>query len=126
MALDRIEASDFQPDRAVPVGDVLRRWAARSGIVRAGDREKIWCAWEALLGSDAAHTRLEGLRKGVALFVVDSSALLSELNNFRKQELLEGLAERIKAPFISDLKFRLEKIGRRPGGATGRPEAGQE
>jgi predicted nucleic acid-binding Zn ribbon protein len=94
---------------AEPLGPVLRRLLRRTGLAHAGDREKVWAAWEELLGRDAAHTRLEGLRKGTAQFVVDSSALLSELNNFRRQALLEGLQARVRSPFISNLKFRLEK-----------------
>ncbi|MBM4017593.1 MAG: DUF721 domain-containing protein [Planctomycetes bacterium] len=115
----RLEASDFAPERAEPVGDVLRRWAARTGISRASDRERIWNAWQRLLGAEAAHTILEGLRSrgpgaGVAMFVVDSSTLLSELRSFRRQELLEGLRREVKTYFVQDLKFRLEKRRPRP------------
>ncbi len=94
---------------AETLGSILARWIKRSGLAHAGDRERITRAWEEILGHEAVHTRLEGLRKGAATFVVDSSTLLSELNNFRRQELLEGLQARVKAPFISNLKFRLEK-----------------
>jgi len=94
---------------AETLGSVLARWIKRSGLAHAGDRERITRAWEEILGPEAVHTRLDGIRKGTATFVVDSSTLLSELNNFRRQELLEGLQARVKAPFISNLKFRLEK-----------------
>ena len=108
------EASDFDAERAEPLGRVLRRWAMHSGILRLSDRERIWDAWQRLLGPDAAHTSLEGLRNrgpsaGVASFVVDSSALLQDLKSFRKQELLEGLRRDVRTYFIQDLKFRLEK-----------------
>lgn len=103
---------------AEPVGEVLRRWISRSGVLRGSDREKIWDAWAGLLGRDAAHTSLEGLRGNVATFVVDSSALLSELRQFRKQELLEGLREQVKTYFVRDIRFRLEK--KRPSEGTGR------
>ena len=108
------EASDYAPDRAEPVGHILRRWALRSGALRATDRERIWDAWQRLLGPDARHTSLEGLRNrgknaGVAHFVVDSSALLQDLRSFRKQELLEGLRREVKTYFVQDIKFRLEK-----------------
>jgi len=91
------------------VGQILRRWAVRTGFLRLSEREKVWSAWQDLLGPDASHTRLEGLRKNVATFHVDSSALLSELNNFRRQELLEELRGRVKSYFVRDLRFRLEK-----------------
>ena len=107
-----LEASDFEKDRVEPVGEVLRRWAKRSGLLRLSDRERVWDAWQGCLGPDAAHTRLEGLRNQVATFTVDSSALLSELRQFRKSELLEVLRREVKTYFIRDLKFRLEN--RRP------------
>jgi hypothetical protein len=108
------EASDFDDEKAESVGQVLRRWGMRSGVLRASDRERIWDAWQRLLGPDAAHTSLEGLRNrgpsaGVAHFVVDSSALLQDLKSFRKQELLEGLRRDVRTYFVQDLKFRLEK-----------------
>jgi predicted nucleic acid-binding Zn ribbon protein len=104
------EASDYQPDRrSEAVGDVLRRWASRSGALRMSDRDRLWQAWQALLGPDAAHTHLEGLRDHVASFAVDSSALLLELKSFRRQELLEGLRREVRSYFVRDLKFRLEK-----------------
>ena len=65
-----------------------------------------------LLGRDAVHTSLERLQKDVVTFTVDSSALLSELGGFRKQELLEGLRSQVKTYFVRDLRLRLEK--RRP------------
>ena len=91
------------------VGQILKCWATRTGFLRPSEREKVWSAWQELLGPDASHTHLEGLWKNVATFRVDSSTLLSELNNFRRQELLEGLRERVKSYFIRDLRFRLEK-----------------
>jgi predicted nucleic acid-binding Zn ribbon protein len=93
---------------------------ARSGLLRATDRDRVWDAWQRLLGAEAAHTCLEGLRNRVAYFSVDSSALLSELTQFRKQELLEGLHAEVRQPFVRDLRFRLEK--RRTTSATDRKQ----
>ncbi|MCX5655021.1 MAG: DUF721 domain-containing protein [Planctomycetota bacterium] len=108
------EASDYGRDRAEPVGEVVRRWAKRSGFTRVSDRDKIWDVWQRLLGPEAAHTSIERLANrgpsaGVLTIVVDSSALLSELRNFRKEELLETLRREVKTYFVQDLKFRLEK-----------------
>jgi predicted nucleic acid-binding Zn ribbon protein len=112
------EATDYDPEKSEPVGKVLKRWVTKSGLLKASDRQRVWSAWQRLLGSDATHTSLEGLRNNTASFTVDSSALLSELNNFRKQELLEGLRREVKSYFVRDIRLRLEK--RRPptgGGA---------
>jgi len=114
------EASDFRPVRAEHIGEVARRWAARSNLLRVSDRERIWQAWQRHLGPEAAHTHLESLRSHVATFVVDSSALLAELNNFRKPELLAMLQQDVASYFVGDLRFRLQK---RPGEAGGNHQA---
>jgi hypothetical protein len=106
------EAADYAPERSRPVGDILKKWVRRSGALKANDRDRIWLAWQRLLGRDAVHTGFEGLKKNVAYFTVDSSVLLSELGGFRKQELLDGLRREVKTYFVRDLRLRLEK--RRP------------
>ena len=107
-----IEASDFDKDWAETAGEVLRRWVTTRGLLKPSDRQRLWDAWQRILGPEAAQTSLEGLKNHVATFAVDSSALLSELKNFRKQELLESLHREVKTYFVRDIKFRLEK--RRP------------
>jgi hypothetical protein len=108
------EAADYAKDpRAKAIGDIVRQVITRRGWNKLGPQEQVWDVWERLLGSEAPHTRLEGMRKDVAWFVVDSSALLSELANFRKQEILEVLHREVRSVFVRDIKLRLEK--RRPG-----------
>ena len=111
MTLDfRSEASDFYDDRRPEaIGQVARRWAARAGLLRVSDRDRVWAAWQNHLGPLAEHTRLEGLRNHTAHFVVDSSALLAELNNFRKTELIAMLQRDVRSCLVADLSFRLEK-----------------
>jgi len=103
------EASDFRPVRAERIGDVAQRWAAKSGLLRISDRERVWEAWQRHLGAHAAHTHLESLRGHVATFVVDSSAQLAALKNIRKPELLAVLQQDVPAYFVGDLRFRLQK-----------------
>jgi predicted nucleic acid-binding Zn ribbon protein len=104
------EAADYAKDtRAKAIGDIVRQVMTRRGWHKLAPREQVWEVWERLLGPDAPHTRLEGLRKDVAWFVVDSSALLSELANFRKQEILEVLHREVRSTFVRDIKLRLEK-----------------
>jgi len=106
----RKEAADFDDDpRPELVGQIVRRWAARAGVLQVSDRDRVWAAWRNHLGSLADHTRLEGLRNHVAYFAVDSSALLAELNNFYKTELIAMLQRDVRSCFVSDLRFRLEK-----------------
>lgn len=86
--------------------DIIGRYLDRAGLSRHLQADEVRRVWEQLLGEAAEHARLDSLRGGVALFVVDSAALLSELNNFRKAELLAGLQGEVKGLFIRDIKFR--------------------
>ena len=114
-----MEASDFDKDRAETVGEVLRRWVTTRGLLKPSDRQRLWGAWQRLLGPEAAQTSLEGLKNHVATFAVESSALLSELNNFRRQELLEAIRREMKTYFVRDLRFRLIKRRRNAEGGPG-------
>ena len=66
-----------------------------------------------MLGETAGHTRLDAVRGDVVTFTVDNAALLAELNNFRKAELLAGLRAGVKGLSLREIKFR-------PGSSTGR------
>jgi len=113
------EASDFEEDhRAEPLAGILARWLRRSGLLAVSDRERIEEAWRACLGPEAEHTHLLSFRRGVATFVVDSSALLAELAGFRKPALLEALRRAVPGGFVRDLRFRLEKPARPSPGGT--------
>jgi hypothetical protein len=90
--------------------DILSRYLESSGLNRHVQYAELKTAWAAALGPTVTHTLLESVRKNVALFVVDNAALLAELNNFRKLELLAHLQSEVHGIFIRDLRFRLGKI----------------
>ena len=105
--------------------DILGRYLDSSGLTRRLQYAELQAAWEALLGDQAAHTRLDSVRKDVACFVVGSAALLAELNNFRKAELVEGLQRQVKGMFIRDIRFRPGSIRRGPVRPGAAPQAGE-
>ena len=86
--------------------DIIGRYLDRTGLGRRLPYAELEAAWRKALGDDAGHTRLDAVRNDVAVFVVDSAALLSELNNFRKAELLGILRAEVKGLAVRDLKFR--------------------
>jgi predicted nucleic acid-binding Zn ribbon protein len=90
--------------------DVIGRYLDSSGLGRRLQQAQLRAAWCAALGPEAAHTRLDSLRSGVATFVVDNAALLSELSNFRKVELLAAVQSRAAGLAIRDLRFRPGKV----------------
>jgi len=59
-----------------------------------------------------AHTRAERFYKGTLIVVCESSALLSELANFHRADLLAKLRETCKTRFIARLDFKIGKVAR--------------
>ena len=93
--------------------DIIGRYLDRTGLGRRLQYAELEAVWRKLLGEAADHTRLDAVRNDVAVFVVDNAALLAELNNFRKAELLDGLRAELKGLALRDLKFRPGTL--RPG-----------
>ena len=70
--------------------------------------EAVSLAWEAAVGkATAARTRVVALKAGVLTLEVASSAVKHDLLTFRKNELLERLAEQLEGVAVSDLKCRV-------------------
>ncbi|HOI54779.1 MAG TPA: DciA family protein [Phycisphaerae bacterium] len=86
--------------------DILSRFIETSGLSRRTAESRLLEVWRQALGEQSRHTALESLRKNVASFRVDNASLLSELNNFRKLELLSLLQSEVREVFIRDIKFR--------------------
>lgn len=73
--------------------------------------EKLWR--EVAAPELLAHTRAERFYKGTLMVVCDSSALLSELANFHREELLAKLREACTTRFIAQLEFKIGKVSRK-------------
>ena len=89
--------------------EAIASFLETSGLSRAMLADQIGRAWVEVLGPDVArHTRLSRtIRKGVLTVEVDSSSLRSELDGFRKAEILQGLHKRVKRKHIEDIRFKL-------------------
>lgn len=102
-----------------PLGDVLGALFASKGLARlraVGELEAAWA--EAVGDSDAARTKVGGLRHGVLTVTVAHPALLEELSAFRKPGLLAALRQKAPGVAIHDLRFR---VGPVEPPAPGRP-----
>ena len=100
--------------------DIIGRFLQTSGLARPGGAAELEAAWKDAVGPGAEHTRIDAVRDGVAVVVVDSAALLSELAGFRKDELLGALQARVRGQFIRDIKFRPGSLRPRHGPAAQR------
>ena len=100
--------------------DILGRFLQTSGLARRAGVGDLRAAWEEAVGPGAEHTRIDAIRQDVLTVVVDSAALLAELANFRKDELLGALRQRAAGQAIGDIRFRLGSVKprRRPADSS--------
>lgn len=90
-----------------PLGDVLARLFTARGWGRKQERLRLEQAWAEAAGAKyAPHTRLNGVRRGVAEVVVGNAVLLQELAHYHKRRLLEQLRSRLPGVTVTDLRFR--------------------
>jgi predicted nucleic acid-binding Zn ribbon protein len=89
-----------------PVGDVLRR-ILREVRPEHRRRKGVAEAWSAAAGPELAEeTRPATLQRGVLVVEVRSTALLAELQGFRRDELLARLLAAEPSGRITGLRFR--------------------
>jgi predicted nucleic acid-binding Zn ribbon protein len=92
------------------IGNVLSELMARHGYGRVQSTEAYDEAWREAAGPLLAkYTRLGALRRGTLEVVVANSTLVQELG-FRKQELLQALANLLPNDGIKELRFRVGSI----------------
>lgn len=103
----------YKPDPGPEkLGDILGRLFVARGWGRKQERLKLEKAWLESAGEDyAPMTRVSGLKKGVLEVLVGNSAVLSELAQFQKRAILAKLRVALPGVEITDLRFRMGKIG---------------
>ncbi len=102
-----------RPRDARPVGDVIPECPLIPQIKRQYEVRDFQDAWLEIVGAAAAaHCMVAGATRGVLTVVVDSAALRHELANFRKKEIIAGLARRKGCERIHDVEFRPGKLER--------------
>ena len=90
------------------IGTVLRRVMRGAGPAAARRQGRLVEAWNRAAGPDlAADTRPTALQHGVLVVEARSSALVAELQAFRREELLSRLLAADPTGRVTGLKFRL-------------------
>ena len=93
---------------AEDLGAILRRVMRDVRPSQPKRRDAILEAWQRAAGAElAAEARPSGLRKGVLTVEVRSSALLHEIEGFRKDELLSRFLAAAPEGRVTGLRFRL-------------------
>ncbi|MGD2174206.1 MAG: DUF721 domain-containing protein [Candidatus Brocadiaceae bacterium] len=92
------------------LGEIARRVLQRKRFYEKGKYAPLAQAWAALVGEAIAErTRVRSYSGGELTIQVDSSALLHELNNFMKSELLDALQSTDAGRDVASLRFRLRQ-----------------
>lgn len=90
------------------VDALLARIMAEAGFGKSSVVVEVDRHWQQVVGETVAlHTRPIGYRRGVLIVEVDSAAWQQELTSFRKQKVLQRLAEECPRQKIHDVKFEM-------------------
>lgn len=91
------------------IADVLNDLESLRGFNKTNTREQLRKAWADVAGEFASQSRALQIRAGVLHVAVSNPAVLDELSNFRKNELLSTLREKWPELRLRDLKFKLSR-----------------
>ena len=103
-------------DAHATLGDVLKRYLRTSPVAAALRNKDVAAAWQQAVGPQlAAQTRIVGFNCGTLKVETASGSLYSELNAFRKHELLQLLQERMGNRKVQKISFCLGQTAERDG-----------
>jgi predicted amino acid dehydrogenase len=95
---------DAEPKR---ISDLLGVILAKYGYADSTSRGELEDIWNAAAPERARdHTRVGSLRRGELEILVDSPALLAQLESFEKARLLKAFQTQLKHSQVSRLRFR--------------------
>jgi hypothetical protein len=94
--------------RARKAGEVMPKLMTDLRLEGRRSEAEIVRVWNQALDPNlTAHAQPAGLRKGTLFVVVDSSAWLSEIVRYRRQEILERLQHSFGAELIKKISYRV-------------------
>jgi len=92
---------------AVHIQDILKEVVKDiGGKKRLKQQGILECLWQEVVGENLArHTYVVGVKQKVIQVKVDSAPLLNELANFKKQQILTKIREKLPDKSYQDIKF---------------------
>lgn len=112
VGLEIMKESERNLPRALSA--VLSDLFAVKGYGRPGVTREIEAVWHQIVGEpDCWQTQLGDLRHGVLDIIVAHSALLEELQAFRKPLMLRALRRNANCLGVRDIRFRIGRVRRR-------------
>jgi predicted nucleic acid-binding Zn ribbon protein len=96
------------PKLGAHVGDAVRKFLAKVGMVSQLDEQVISAAWREVVGDFIAnHSAPDRIQNGVLHIRVTQTTVLFELERNCKARILTNLQERFGKTVVRDLKFRI-------------------
>ncbi len=103
-------AYERQRPEARKLGEIARKLLRRKKFYEKGKYAGLRRAWTAAVGERiAGRTRVRSMKNGEVVVEVDSPALLHELNNYMKEQILSSLQGADGGRDVASLRFRLQK-----------------
>ena len=97
-----------RPDRAVAVGDAVRKVMAGLGLKDRLRADEVMNAWQEVVGEFVArHSAPQQLKDGVLTVRVLQPTVHFELDRFWKPQILAKLKERFGKSVVREVKFRV-------------------
>ena len=97
-----------RPDRAVAVGEAVRKVMAGLGLKDRLRADEVMNAWHEVVGEFVAkHSAPQQLKDGVLTVRVLQPTVHFELDRFWKREILAKLKERFGKSVVREVKFRV-------------------
>ena len=101
--------------RPLAIREILEPLMKKGMLARDRRANPLARRWREAVGPEiAAHTAVQRFRNGTLTVLCDSSALLSELSSFQREDLLRKLQETHSAAFVAKLQFKLAKLPGKP------------
>ena len=97
-----------RPDRAVAIGDAVRKMMAGLGLKDRLHAEEVLRAWHEVVGEFVAkHSSPQQLKDGVLTVRVLQPTVHFELDRFWKPKILAKLKERFGKSSVREIRFRV-------------------
>lgn len=100
--------SPLAPKLGSHVGDAVRKFLAKVGMISQLDEQVIAAAWHEIVGDFIAnHSAPDRIQNGILHIRVTQTTVLFELERNCKGRILRNLQERFGKTVVRDLKFRI-------------------
>lgn len=100
---------DSGPKGPIKIGDILSDLMAQRGYAQVASQAELQQGWKEVVGKLGKFTRVVEVKRGKLHIIVTNSVVMQELT-FRKQELVQSMADALPDHKIKEIRFRVGSI----------------